>query len=514
MDSTYVSTTTLRDYLRVLFRQKAVLITCVITVMVTVIIGLLMKTPTYTATVKLLISGEKQVEATYYRDLYYNQNMELALTQSEIVKSSPVINRAVGSVGLWQRPLDYEKNFSSVFKKPFIVMAAQSTEKRLAKLKDEQKKSYLYRMTIEDLKQNIKVEPIRDTNMFTISVRDHSPIGAAVLANVVSRSYIIFDLEQQLAELQLKYGEKHLSVLQLQDNIAKLTKGLNGEPLPDAEAIGPASVKVIEQAQVPIRPDGMPKTVTVVLAFFMSIFLGVMLAFTFEYMDQTFKSPQEVEQVLGLPYLGSIPSHPKAKNFEVIDEQLLLLARDKGLKTLLFTSAVYEPENQDVVQKIGRAIGEKENLRVLVIDANFRKLTMKKITSQQSAPGLIDVIEEKVTMEKSMQTISKNLAVISSGKTELNPITILDSSRMEQILKDATNQFDLILIDAPDLAKRESVMLSSHVDGVILLINENKTRKQVVQAMISPLKAKRARILGVILNNRTFSIPSAIYERV
>jgi capsular exopolysaccharide synthesis family protein len=514
MENAYVSSTTMRDYLRVLFRQKAVFITCVVTVMATVIIGLLMKTPVYTSSVKLLITASKQVEAPYYRDIYYNQNIELALTQSEIVKSTPVLQRSVVSVGLYQRPLDYEKNFAAPIKKPFIDFTVKSIEKRMAKFTDEQKKAYLYRMAIESLKLAVKVQPIRDTNMFTISVSDYSPVGSAILANVISRSYAIFDLEQQLAELQLKYGEKHLSVLQLQDNITKLSKGLNGEPLSDVDAIGPASVKIIEQAQVPIKPDGLPRPVMAILALFMSIFLGIMLAFTFEYMDQTFKSPQEVEQALNLPYLGSIPCNPKSKCFDVIDEQLLLLAKDKGIKTLMFTTAVFEPETQNVVQKIARSIAEKENLKVLVIDANFRKLALNKISSQESVTGLVDVIEEKITMEKSVQSAGKNLTLLASGKTELNPVTILDSSKMEKILKDAAHQFDLIFIDAPDLTKKESVLLSSHVDGVILVINESKSRKQVVQAMLEPLKAKNARILGVILNNRTFAIPSVIYNRV
>ena len=72
---------------------------------------------------------------------------------------------------------------------------------------EEQKEAFLFRRAVESLKENIKVEPIRDTNMFTISVRDYNPVGAALIANVVSRSYVMFDLEQQLAELKLKYGK-------------------------------------------------------------------------------------------------------------------------------------------------------------------------------------------------------------------------------------------------------------------------------------------------------------------
>jgi len=518
MEITNISTTTMRDYMRVLFRQKAVIITCVFTVMATAIVGLLFQTPTYTASSKLLITAAKQVEATYYRDISYGQqNIEIAITQTEIVKAMPVLNRAVGSIGLWQRPLDYELNYAAKIKKPFIRIAAQKQLKKMAKLTDDQKKAYQFRMAVESLKENIKVDPIRNTNLFVISVRDHSPVGAAILANVISRSYVIFDLEQQLAELQLKYGEKHLSVLQLQDNIVKLTKGLNGEPLSDVDAIGPASVKIIEQAQVPLRPDGLPRSITIIFVFCMSVFLGLMLAFTFEYMDQTFKSPQDIETFLNLPYLGSIPPRPRAKSFDLIDEQLLLLSKDKGLKTLMFTTSIFEKESQGAVYKIARSIAEKETLKVLVIDMNFRKVPIEQKSSKvkvEASCGLVDVIEKKVPLENAIKAVSNNLSILESGKTALNPITFLDSPTVEKILKDAAERFDLVLVETPDLGKKECFFLMGYVDGVILIVNENKTRKHVAKAMLDLLKKKNIRIFGVILNNRKFLIPRIIYEKV
>ena len=505
--------TSMRDYIRVLFRQKWVVFTCIITLMVTVIIGLLFKTPTYTASVKLLISASKQVESPYYHDLYVS-NMPVALTQAEIVKSNPVINRAVAAVGLWQKPLDFETKFASKIKQPFIRWSAKKQQKQVEKATEEQKKGFFFRMAIEDLKLNIKVEPIRDTNLFTISVTDFSPYGSAVIANVVSRSYVIFDLEQQLADLQLKYGEKHLAYLQLKDSIEKMTKSLNGEPVSDLDAIGPASVKIIEQAQVPIRPDGLPRSILAILAFIMSILLGVLLAFAFEYMDPTFKYPADVENILGLPFLGSIPKKIRKGTMDLLDEQLLLLIKDREIKTLLFTSPVYEKGNTEAIANIARSLTEKGNFRILVIDANFRRLSFNKVTNQPAGPGLVDVIEEKVTLEKSVQTVDKKITVLKPGKTDLNPITLVDSHRMSELLKEASEKYDLVIIDAPDLMHRESLLLGPHVDGVVILVNEGKTRKHVAQVMLEPLKDKKARILGVILNNRTFAIPRAIYDRV
>jgi len=96
----------MRDYLRILFRQKWVIIISFFTVAITVFVGLKLKTPVYKASVKMLISAEKQVEAPYYRELLGMQNAQIVLTQSELVKSAPVIERVVRVTGLYARPLD------------------------------------------------------------------------------------------------------------------------------------------------------------------------------------------------------------------------------------------------------------------------------------------------------------------------------------------------------------------------------------------------------------------------
>ncbi|HOW43236.1 MAG TPA: cellulose synthase operon protein YhjQ/BcsQ [Candidatus Omnitrophota bacterium] len=518
--------TTMRDYLRVLFRQKAVIITCFITVMITVIIGNMLRTPEYEAQVKMLISAEKQVESPYYRELLGSRNMEAALTQAEIVKSFPVLRRTIEFRSLQNfLPMEVEERAATPLKALLLKLERKMLTAKLKALDDQTRGRQLAFLALERLKSRIDIEPIRDTNLFLIKYRDYDPMIAAAVANVVSRAYILFDLEQQVAELQTKYGDKHSTVVQIQESISKIEQRerpkekmlFGGQLLPnDVDAIGPASVKVIEQALPPLRPVGPSGGLIIILAIFMSLFLGGMLAFMFEYMDQTFKSPQEVERYLALPSLGFIPKKGKSRSFDTLAEQILLISKDKNLKSLLFTTAAYGEDAADIVVNLGRSLAEKWGLKVLVVDANFRQLTLKKFENKQkeNAPGLVDVIEEKVTFEKTVQTISKNLALLPAGKTELNPVTVLDSNRMNTLLADVVRSYDLVLISAPDLTHRDSILLCSQVDGVLLVVDEGKTRKQVVRNALFPLAEKKANIMGIILNNRTFFIPRAIYNWV
>ena len=506
---------TMRDYLKVLFRQKWVVITVFVTVMATVAVGLMLKTPVYESSVKLLVSAQKQVEASYYTALTGSQNNQAALTQSEIVKSNPVIERAVKALGLYQKPLDYEKRFCSPLKAALVSLRVKSMNAKLKRLTPRQKEAFLFRMAVEDLKKNIKVEPLRDTNMFTITVRDFSPVGAAVIANVVSRSYVIFDLEQQLAELKLKYGEKHPAVIQLKDNIEKMIKSLNGKPLPNVEAIGPASVKIIEQATIPFEPAGIPKILTLILAFFMAVFLGIMLAFTFEYLDQTFKSPQDIEKFLNLPFLGYIPKKAGPESYHSIASQIYLLMKDKNLKSILITAALPGEGVSVITANIAKTMSSHLGQKTLIIDTNLRKPSVHNILKTPASAGLSGILEGKISLDKAVIAAGDNLAVLPAGKTKFNPVTLLESRRMQELLKAAENKYEIILLDSVNLRDyKDAVMLAVYTGGVILVINEGKTRRQAAKRAIASLEQRKAVLLGAVLNNRTFVIPKAIYERV
>lgn len=506
---------TMRDYLKVLFRQKWVVIVTFATVMITVSVGLLLRTPVYEATVKMLITGEKQAASPYYRELVPYQNIGAAITQSEIVKSNPVIELVIRTIGI--KPLDYEARFANPVKKIIVKIGAWQMERKLAglKLTEDQKKGYYYRLAVEDLKASIKVEPMRDTNMFTITVKDYNPMAAAALANILSRSYAIFDLEQQLAEMQIKYGEKNLAVTQLRDSIDKLTKNLTGQPLPDVEAIGPASVKIIEQAQPPLKPSGIPNLLMFILALFMALFLAVMLAFAFEYMDQTFKAPSDVTRALGIPYLGSIPKKFTQSSFKDVAEQVYFEIKDNKLKTLIFTAALPEEGVTTVVNSIGAHMAAKAHYKVLMIDANPVNASLHKALNIPNREGLFEVLEGKAPLERAIVAIGPHLNALTAGKTSLNPATLLESHKMADLLKQVSSRYDAVLVDCANLMESKDVLsLVAHTDGVVLLVNESRTRKQVAKAAIAPLEQRKVKLVGAILGSRTFAIPRAIYERV
>lgn len=514
METNSINVMTARDYLRVIFRHKATILVTFFTVMIVVVLGLMFKTPSYTATVTMMVSATKPVESPYYRDLSAS-SLSPALAQSTIVTSDPVINMAIKALGLWQKPLDYETRFCTPLKSAYVKLVAKMTKAQADRLPPEQRQAFAFRMASEELKNNIDVAPVRDTNLFTITVTDFDAVGAAIIANTVSRAYVIFDLEQQAAELELKYGEKHPMVLQLKDNIAKMEKNLSGTPLPDIEAIGPASVKVIEQANVPLKPAGPSRKVIALLALVMAGFLSVMLAFVFEYADNTFKSPRDIEDFLNVAYLGFVPKKARLADYHDLGDQIYLLLQDKNAKTVMFSGAVEHEGVSAILANLASYFSHAGARKVLVIDTNLRKPSLHTAFKVPQADGLTEIIEGKINLDKGTKKLSDNLYLISSGKISLNPATLLNSHAMIDILKTAKERYDIILLDSPAaVVSRDAFILSQRVDTVVISVNEGKTRRPVVKAVIDAFTRSKADIMGVVLNNRTFPIPQRLYNKV
>jgi len=524
--------TTMRDYVRVMCRQFPVILITTLTVILTVVIGLLIKTPVYESQVKFLIGAEKQVESPYYREMLGARNAEVTLTQSEIVKSERVLTRAVQAIALHKRPLNYEAEHASPLKKKIITWQVNRINDKLAEIPDESREAYLLLLTVENLKESIEVAPIRDTNIFVIKVQDHIPLVAQILANVISRSYVIYDLEQQLNELELKYGKKHPSVKQLLDNIDTMKDALHGKPLPDLSALGTASVKIIEQANRPLEEAGAPELLTFVLALVMGPFLGIMLAFMFEYMDHTFKTPHDVESFLDVTFLGSIPKKrfrstalivnkrnigktPFSRAVQKVADQLYLLITDGNIKTLLISSVLASEGSSTVIANMAHLFASKHQKNVLVIDGNFRAPSIAKKFKVPASHkfGLADVIESRAPFEDAAYKSERNLTVLQAGKTELNAITLLDSQKMKEVISWSRERYDIILIDAAHLRDyKDAYVISAYTDALALLISEGITRRQVVKNALAPLKEAQVNILGAILNHRTFPIPGFIYN--
>jgi polysaccharide biosynthesis transport protein len=515
-----------REYLRILFRQKTIWLITVLTVVGVVVVSLSLKTPLYEAQVKMLISAEKLVQAPYYREIGGSGKNEVLLTQSEIVKSAPILERTVKALNLDQKKA--AKQQIAELKQRWREIKKKIKSKFNTQSNIRQQPNAVFRKAVKELRKNINVEPVRGTNLFTIRVKAYEPNEAAVLANVVSRSYVIYDLEQQLADLSLKYGKKHPIVKQLQEGIIDMSKQLHGQPISNIKAIGPATVKVIEQATAPFEPYGLSKIKVLLAGIVVSVMLGTLLAFVFEHIDPAFKSVQDVENRLNIEIMGSIPkkrfgdklvcrnSNTKSvynNYYHNLADQIRLTLKERDLKSLLIISADKHKKSTEITANLGMLFSQKTECNVLLLDANMRTPQLHDVLRVKNTVGLAEVLEDKVQFGDVINRVNKQLHVLTAGRTNKNPLHLIESEKVGKILAQAKKDNEFILVACPAMnGQKDSVVLAGQTDAVVLVVDEGRTRPEVVQAMMLPLIEKQRHILGVIVNNRTFPIPNLIYN--
>jgi capsular exopolysaccharide synthesis family protein len=285
------------------------------------------------------------------------------------------------------------------------------------------------------------------------------------------------------------------------------------------------NIRIIDRAEVPKGPVNIKKKRMMLLAIIVSLFVGIGLAFFFEYLDNSIKIPEDVSQYLKIPYLGHTPlfsMESKGKPDEDVNPELttshspLSAASEsyRGIRTnILFSSAESAP--QVILLSSARPLEGKTittaNLavtfsladsRVVILDCDMRKPKMHKLFGASKDCGVSNLLEGSSDLgEAIFHTRIPNLDIIPCGPIPPNPSEILGSTRMVSLLNELRNRYAYILIDSPPTtAVTDPVVLSKSVDGVLLVIRAGETAKEIVQSSIAQYRAIGVRILGAVLN--------------
>lgn len=155
----------------------------------------------------------------------------------------------------------------------------------------------------------------------------------------------------------------------------------------------------------------------------------------------------------------------------------------------------------------------QSDMSVVLIDADLRKPTMHHTFGLTNRVGLTNALSSKgILHEVIRETKIPNLSVITSGPIPPNPSEMLASRRMGALMEELKKQFDIILIDAPPaLAVTDAQIVAAKCDGVILVIDSGKVKREIAMKAKANLDYVKARILGVVLNNMNRKSSEAYY---
>ena len=288
-----------------------------------------------------------------------------------------------------------------------------------------------------------------------------------------------------------------------------------------------SNIQVLDQAEVPTGPYKPNKRLNLLLAAVVGLFLGVGLAFFFEYLDNTVKTPEDVEQMIQLPSFGMVPEisngrrkrleketshpfelithrHPKSiasEAYRNVRTSILLSFSEKPPKKIAITSP--NPVEGKTTTVINTAIAlSQTGAQVVVIDTDMRKPRIHHIFNGGDGKGLSNFLSGNADLASIVKkTEVPNLFYIPSGPIPPNPSELLGSNRFKGMIGTLEEKFDHILLDSPPvLGFADSLILSTTVDGVVLVVLGGKTPKETLQRAKEVLYQVNAKILGVVIN--------------
>ncbi|HVF91893.1 MAG TPA: polysaccharide biosynthesis tyrosine autokinase [Blastocatellia bacterium] len=302
-------------------------------------------------------------------------------------------------------------------------------------------------------------------------------------------------------------------------------------------------MRVIQPARAPTTPVGPKRLLTMLLGAFAGLAAGMGLAFFLEYIDNTIKSVEDVSRYAQLPALGVIPmissssarslagkngrqkalkgsaskigglAQPgqlmaldnrssAAEAYRVLRTSVLLSAAGNPPKTILITSS--QPGEGKTTTTVNTAISLAQlGASVLVIDCDLRKPTTHKVLGADPSRGLSTYLSRSIEIDGLIQKLQiPNLSLLPCGPIPPNPAELISSAKMKHMLQLLADRYDHILIDAPPLINvADPVILSTLVDGVILVVHGGKSTRDIVRRSRHELAGVGAKIFGVVLNN-------------
>ena len=196
------------------------------------------------------------------------------------------------------------------------------------------------------------------------------------------------------------------------------------------------------------------------------------------------------------------PKSVVSEQFKTIRTNINFSMPDKDIKSIVVTSST-PGEGKSTISSNSAVVFAQSGKKVLLVDADMRKPTSHHTFGISNSTGLSTVLTRQQTVDQVVhKTEIEGLQVITSGPIPPNPAELLGSKMMDQLISQLTEQYDLVIFDAPPvLSVTDSQILANKSEGTILVVNSGMAEKDGVLKAKEALVASKANILGVVLNN-------------
>ncbi len=399
-----------------------------------------------------------------------------------------------------------------------------------------------------------KVQPLTDSQLIEIRVTDTIPARAQAVANELAHQLILHSptspkpeevqrqdfINQQLAYYQQQIQDNQAQLDTLQQQLGSLN---SARQISDTQAQIEALqtkldtmranyasllsntgqnatniVAVLEPAELPRVPIGPSKYAISAIAALAGLILAAGAAYFMEMMGNTLNDREDVEQFVQYPIIGSIPDIKVEKvgtyavdyPFSAVSEALRSLRTnlefsgvDKPLHTIMVTSPGIAEGKSTVASNLAFSLGQADK-KVILVGADLREPKLHHLLDIDNRRGLSDLFRGTASMDEVLVPYENgNVSILPSGSIPPNPTELIASAAMTRILDELIARSDVVVIDSSPFLVADASVLASKVDGVLIVVRPEHTRKELVAGMREQLDRVGARVLGVVMNRVT-----------
>jgi len=392
--------------------------------------------------------------------------------------------------------------------------------------------------SIDDEKRNVVADLENDYN----AARQREGVMSDALnsqkaeVNSMAQSMVEYNILKRIAEADKTMYDGLLTKLKEAD----IAAGLKSR-----------NIRVVDPAMIPSTPTRPAKTRNIALSFLVGLVGGIGLALLREYLDNTVKTPDDVETLARLPSLAVVPAfeeengtsrrakliggasingHEKrvelvaqhlpksqmSEAFRALRTALLLSQADHPPQVILVTSALPREGKTTAAANLAVTLAQLGD-RTLLIDADLRKPGVGRLLNMTDGKyaGLSSYLAGVSSLD--LVTVPHpsipNLVAIPTGPLPPNPADLLSSHKLAEALQELRGQFKFIVIDSPPImAATDAVIVSVQADGVLLVVRSGETPKEAFTRARDLLVSVKCHLLGVVLNAVDSTAPDYYYS--
>jgi len=484
----------------------------------------LSQTPIYEARTSLIVG--QTIQAREVSRSMIETSQEVALTYADIAKRFPVVQGAIDELGLSESWQDLRKRIevNLVQGTQLLEIATVATTRQEATMiADEIARQLILLSPSNAQRQDEETKQYQAGRIETLKAKIQS--GEEKLAELEAIN-IDEDSTREITEIQAEINTLAGLINEWEANYNTLIT------FREANTDSANNLAILEPAQATDEPVSPRTLLNTLVATILGFVLSIGLIFLLDFLDDTLGSAENVARVLDAPYLGSIakikgrsmqdrliinqdPYSDAAESYRLLRSKVQFLTSD-GPKIFLITSPHAMEGRTTTVANLGVVMAQA-GLRTIIVDGDLREPMQHEIFGISNDGGLGHLLrfpdlQPQAYLKRSNQV--PNLRILNSGNLPPStqqamsgglapsPSELLGSSRMAQLLANLREQADVIIIDSPPAVPvADASVLANLVDGVLLVLDAKRSKREAAKRAIFNLRQARANILGTLFNH-------------